>query len=99
MEFPHLLQLINNNQFDTIYHEHFSYLSFYTVKKIFESAGLKLFDVEEIPTHGGSLRIYATHTENSKQEITANVQLLLDKELSYGIDTIEYYNGFSAKGL
>ena len=54
MEFPHLVQLINNNQFDTIYHEHFSYLSFYTVKQIFESAGLKLFDVEELPTHGGS---------------------------------------------
>ena len=99
MEFPHLLQLINNNQFDTIYHEHFSYLSFYTVKKIFESAGLKLFDVEEIPTHGGSLRIYATHAENRKQEITSNVQLLLDKELSYGIDTIDYYKGFQQKAL
>ena len=70
MEFPHLLQLINNNQFDTIYHEHFSYLSFYTVKKIFESAGLKLFDVEEISTHGGSLRIYATHKDNNEQAIT-----------------------------
>ena len=66
MEFPHLVQLVNNNQFDTIYHEHFSYLSFYTVKQIFESAGLKLFDVEELPTHGGSLRIYATHAENNQ---------------------------------
>ena len=71
-----LLQLINNNQFDTIYHEHFSYLSFYTVKQIFESAGLKLFDVEEIPTHGGSLRIYATHAENNEQAITDKVQSL-----------------------
>jgi hypothetical protein len=59
MEFPHLMQLVDNNQFDTIYHEHFSYLSFYTVKQIFESFGLILFDVEEIPTHGGSLRISA----------------------------------------
>ena len=61
MEFPHVMQLINNSQFDTIYHEHFSYLSFYTVSKIFESQDLVLFDVEEIPTHGGSLRIYAKH--------------------------------------
>jgi len=61
MEFPHLMQLVDNNQFDTIYHEHFSYLSFYTVKQIFESQGLEMFDVEEIPTHGGSLRIYAKH--------------------------------------
>jgi hypothetical protein len=99
MEFPHLLQLINNNQFDTIYHEHFSYLSFYTVKKIFESVGLKLFDVEELSTHGGSLRIYATHKDNNEQAITANVQLLLDKELSYGIDTIEYYKGFTQKAF
>lgn len=97
MEFPHLLQLINNNQFDTIYHEHFSYLSFYTVKKIFESVGLKLFDVEELSTHGGSLRIYATHQDNNEQEITDKVQLLLDKEFSYGIDTIECYNGFTQK--
>ena len=99
MEFPHVLQLINNNQFDTIYHEHFSYLSFYTVKKIFESAGLKLFDVEEIPTHGGSLRIYATQAENNEQEISRNVQSLLEKELSYGIDKIEYYEGFQQKAF
>ena len=73
MEFPHLMQLIDNNQFDTIYHEHFSYLSFHTVKQIFESQGLEIFDVEEIPTHGGSLRIYAKHTENSKQKSSQNV--------------------------
>jgi len=99
MEFPHLLQLINNNQFDTIYHEHFSYLSFYTVKKIFESAGLKLFDVEELPTHGGSLRIYATHKENDEQSITNNVQSLSDKEFSYGINNIKYYEGFTQKAF
>jgi hypothetical protein len=99
MEFPHLVQLINNNQFDTIYHEHFSYLSFYTVKQIFESAGLKLFDVEELPTHGGSLRIYATHAENDNQPVSENVQLLLDKEFSYGINKIEYYSGFTQKAF
>ena len=94
MEFPHLMQLVDNNQFDTIYHEHFSYLSFYTVKQIFESQQLKLFDVEEIPTHGGSLRIYATHQNNTEQKISVNVQVLLDKELSKGINTIAYYNNF-----
>jgi len=61
MEFPHLMQLIEKNQFDTIYHEHFSYFSFYTVIQIFEKHNLKIFDVEELTTHGGSLRIYATH--------------------------------------
>jgi hypothetical protein len=99
MEFPHLVQLINNNQFDTIYHEHFSYLSFYTVKQIFESARLKLFDVEELPTHGGSLRIYATHAENNQQSVTENVQALLNKEFNYGINKIEYYSGFTQKAF
>ncbi len=99
MEFPHLLQLINNNQFDTIYHEHFSYLSFYTVKKIFESVGLKLFDVEEITTHGGSLSIYATHDGNNLHEVNLNVKSLLDKEISFGINKIEYYEGFQQKAL
>ena len=68
MEFPHLMQLVENNQFDTIYHEHFSYLSFYTVKEIFAAQGLEMFDVEEIPTHGGSLRIYAKHEEDKSKE-------------------------------
>ena len=99
MEFPHLVQLINNNQFDTIYHEHFSYLSFYTVKKIFESVGLKLFDVEELSTHGGSLRIYATHLSNESQLITGNVQVLLNKEFNFGINKIEYYTGFTQKAF
>src|SRR6266404_45253 len=76
IEFPHLVQLIDNNQFDTIYHEHFSYLSFYTVKRIFESQGLELFDVDEIPTHGGSLRIYAKHAEDDSKEISTNVEKL-----------------------
>jgi len=99
MEFPHLVQLVNNNQFDTIYHEHFSYLSFYTVKQIFEYAGLKLFDVEELPTHGGSLRIYAIHTQNNKQSVSENVQALLAKELNFGVNKIEYYRGFTQKAF
>ena len=99
MEFPHLLQLIDNNQFDTIYHEHFSYLSFYTVKQIFESAGLKLFDVEEIPTHGGSLRIYATHQQDAQQQVSDNVATLLDKEIKAGINKVRYYNGFTQKAF
>ena len=99
MEFPHLLQLVDNNQFDTIYHEHFSYLSFHTVKQIFESQGLKMFDVEEIPTHGGSLRIYATHEENAQQAISENVNKLLEKEYSKGINSLNYYNNFQQKAL
>jgi hypothetical protein len=84
MEFPHLLQLVENNQFDTIYHEHFSYLSFYTVKQIFESQGLELFDVDEISTHGGSLRIYAKHKEDASKQISPNVAALLKKEIDKG---------------
>ena len=99
MEFPHLMQLVDNNQFDTIYHEHFSYLSFHTVKQIFESQGLQLFDVEEIPTHGGSLRIYATHKENTQQNISENVNNLLQKEYSKGINALDYYNNFQQKAL
>ena len=69
MEFPHLLRLMEENQFDTIYHEHFSYFSLITVEKIFAAHGLTLFDVEEIPTHGGSLRIYGRHTEDDSKPI------------------------------
>ena len=94
MEFPHLLQLVLNNQFDTIYHEHFSYLSFQTVKKIFESQGLKLFDVEEISTHGGSLRIYATHLGNEKRPVSEAVEALLKKEASHGMLDISFYDHF-----
>jgi len=97
MEFPHLVQLIDNNQFDTIYHEHFSYLSFYTVKQIFEATGLTMFDVEELPTHGGSLRIYAKHQEDDSKPVSANVQALLDKENAKGITSLEYYSGFQQK--
>ena len=99
MEFPHLLQLVNKNQFDTIYHEHFSYLSFYTVKQIFESAGLEMFDVEEITTHGGSIRIFAKHPENKNIEISKNVTSLLTKEIEQGLTDINYYKGFQQKAF
>ena len=94
MEFPHLMKLIEKNQFDTIYHEHFSYISFYTVLKIFQKHYLKIFDVEEIDTHGGSLRIYATHKENMKLSISSNVEKLLDKEILFGITKISTYINF-----
>lgn len=99
MEFPHLVQLIDNNQFDTVYHEHFSYLSFYTVRQIFASQGLELFDVEEIPTHGGSLRIYGKHTGDNTKPVSANVQKLLDKEIAKGITSLSYYEDFQKKAL
>jgi len=85
MEFPHLLQLIKHNQFDTIYHEHFSYLSLNTVKKIFEFHNLTIYDVEEIPTHGGSLRVYAKHKNNKNLEIENSVNELLEKEKKFGL--------------
>jgi hypothetical protein len=97
MEFPHLMQLVNNNQFDTIYHEHFSYLSFYTVKKIFESKGLEMFDVEEISTHGGSLRIYAKHKDDNTKMISDNVSILIEKEIKNGINDLSYYKGFQER--
>ena len=99
MEFPHLMQLVDNNQFDTIYHEHFSYLSLYTVKQIFESQGLEIFDVDELLTHGGSIRIYAKHIEDNSKPISETVDLLLQKELDKGLNTLEYYNNFQQKVL
>ena len=99
MEFPHLMQLVENNQFDTIYHEHFSYLSFGTVQRIFRSQGLELFDVDEIPTHGGSLRIYAKHAEDKGKELSLNVEALLNKEKISGLTSLPYYNDFQAKAL
>jgi SAM-dependent methyltransferase len=95
MEFPHLIQLIDNNQFDTIYHEHFSYLSFYTVQKIFYSQGLEIFDVDEISTHGGSLRIYAKHLDDKTNVVTSKVDELISKEMLKGVADLEYYKGFN----
>ena len=97
MEFPHLLQLVLNNQFDTIYHEHFSYLSFTTVSKIFEAQGLQMFDVEEVPTHGGSLRIFAKHKEDASKSIEKNVASMLRKEVDAGMLSLDYYTNFQAK--
>ena len=97
MEFPHLMKLVEECQFDTIYHEHFSYLSFYTVKNIFAFHGLEMFDVEEIPTHGGSLRIFAKHKEDSSKAISPHVDALLTKECSVGINRLDYYKGFQSR--
>ncbi len=99
MEFPHLVQLVDNNQFDTIYHEHYSYLSFYSVKQVFESQGLELFDVEEIPTHGGSLRIYAKHKEDSSKIVSPKIKVLLEKEIKKGITDLHYYDHVQQKAL
>ena len=99
MEFPHLMQLVDNNQFDTIYHEHFSYLSFYTVQQIFRSQGLELFDVEELPTHGGSLRIYARHAADDTKPVGPRVGALLEKETAKGMTTLAYYDNFQTKAL
>jgi hypothetical protein len=97
MEFPHLYQLVINNQFDTIYHEHFSYLSFTTTSKIFEAQGLEMFDVEEVPTHGGSLRIFAKHKEDKSKPIGPNVAAMLKKEKDAGMTNIDYYKNFQTK--
>ena len=97
MEFPHILQLINQNQFDTIYHEHFSYFSFFIIQKIFFSQGLTIFDVEEIPTHGGSLRIFVKHSENKIYEIRESVKNLIKKENDIGLHDYSTYLGFSKK--
>lgn len=99
MEFPHLMQLIDNNQFDTIYHEHFSYLSFYTAKQIFEAHGLELFDVEEISTHGGSLRIFVKHKKDTSKKVSGNVEMLLRKEKDKGMIALDHYNHFQKKAF
>ena len=96
-EFPHLLNLIELNQFDTIYHEHFSYLSLSSVQQIFAANGLSVFDVQELPTHGGSLRVFAQRTDTGLQVINDQVRLLLQKEESVGMRTAEYYIGFQGK--
>ena len=97
MEFPHILQLINQNQFDTIYHEHYSYFSFSVIQKIFFSQKLIIFDVEEIPTHGGSLRIFVKHSENKTLEIKENVQNLIKKENEKGLNDFSTYSDFVSK--
>jgi SAM-dependent methyltransferase len=97
MEFPHLQRLIERNQFDTIYHEHFSYLSFVAVNRIFAHHGITLFDVEELSTHGGSLRIYGKHTDDLKKVVTEKVIELLQREIDLGFESLEYYSLFEEK--
>jgi len=97
MEFPHLMRLMEENQFDTIYHEHFSYFSFISVDRIFNEHGLKIFDVDELPTHGGSLRIYACHIENADRKMGQPVEILRQKELSGGYDRLTHYTTFASK--
>lgn len=97
MEFPHLLQLMENFQFDTIYHEHFSYFSLLTIERIFAAHDLVLFDVEEIPTHGGSIRIYAKHIGDSSRKILPSVERLIEKEKSFGLSSVETYLSFPKK--
>jgi hypothetical protein len=93
-EFPHLLQLMRENQFDTIYHEHFSYFSFVTAQILFERHGLELFDVEELPTHGGSLRIYARHVGADGGSVSASVTALRQRELDAGLTGMDAYAEF-----
>jgi len=95
LEFPHLQQLMEQNQYDTIYHEHFSYFSLITVEKIFAAHNLVIFDVEELPTHGGSIRIYARHADDRSKLVTSAVVSLRERELALGLDCIETYASFS----
>jgi len=93
-EFPHLMQLIEQKQFDTIYHEHFSYLSFRTVHQIFRTNGLSVFDVEELDTHGGSLRVFAQRSDAGTQAVSGKVAHLLEREAAAGMNKAAYYRGF-----
>ncbi|MBX3492357.1 MAG: class I SAM-dependent methyltransferase [Parvibaculum sp.] len=96
-EFPHLLRLVQENQFDTIYHEHYSYLSLTAVSRIFAANGLRCFDVEELPTHGGSLRIYADRADTGAHEISPRVAALLAREGDAGMAEVAFYSGFQPR--
>jgi hypothetical protein len=96
LEFPHLMRLLEHTQFDTVYHEHFSYLSLYTVSRIFEQAGLRVFDVEELPTHGGSLRIFACHDDDPRATVES-VPSLIKEEVTRGLQTLSTYSDFQAR--
>ena len=97
IEFPHLQRLMERNEFDTIYHEHFSYFSFIAAEKIFASQGLTLFDVEEIPTHGGSLRIYASQKDDPEHPVSDSVTELRSREINAGFTRMEHYATFAVK--
>jgi len=94
IEFPHLMRMMEENQFDTIYHEHFSYFSFITAEKIFAAHGITLFDVEELPTHGGSLRIYGCHTENDALPVTGRALEMRERENKAGFTDMQHYSRF-----
>lgn len=96
-EFPHLMQLMIHNQFDTIYHEHFSYLSLTAVSTIFERNGLSVFDVEELTTHGGSLRVFAQRKDSGKHPISDTVKRVMANETTLGVNSSAYYEGFQEK--
>jgi SAM-dependent methyltransferase len=96
-EFPHLLRLVSENQFDTIYHEHFSYLSLAAVKRIFEAAGLAIFDVEELGTHGGSLRVFAQRRDSGSRAVAPAIHAMLAREIEAGIETAAFYQGFQGR--
>ena len=96
LEFPHLMQLLEHTQFDTVYHEHFSYLSLYTVDRIFKTAGLRIWDVEQLSTHGGSLRIYGCHEEDPRTPTTA-VGILLAEETKHGLQSLGTYQNFQLR--
>lgn len=93
-EFPHLMQLVENNQFDTIYHEHFFYYSLHSVQSLFNKHGFKIFDVQELSTHGGSIRIFVSRTDNQKYQVSENVRQLLRREERKGYLNIEFYKSF-----
>jgi len=97
IEFPHLMRTIDGNQFDQVYHEHFSYFSLYSAERIFTAHGLSIFDVEELPTHGGSIRIYARHAEDTSKEDTTRLVDLRAREAAAGIATLEYYQDFEMR--
>jgi hypothetical protein len=96
-EFPHLLTLIEGSEFDTIYHEHYSYLSLYAVDQVLGAHGLRVVDVEELPTHGGSLRLFVRHTEDATEPVSERVEALREKERAAGLHTLEGYAGFAPK--
>jgi len=97
IEFPHLLRTIDGNQFDQVYHEHFSYFSLYSAERIFAAHGLPIYDVEELPTHGGSIRIYAGHAEDTSKGATNRLLALRAREADAGVDTLDYYAGFESR--
>lgn len=97
MEFPHLMRLMEQTQFDTIYHEHFSYFSLHTVQRIFSHHGLKLFDVDELPTHGGSLRIYSCHESSTKYPVSERLLQVEQNEIDARMFQLDYYISFEEK--